>query len=105
MAKKKIPVPEIGTTCPALTKENYKYHFGGDCDEFCVCAITGNGCFGRTIDDPCDSSSQFFSRAMCNIDMEEIKTCPLYGVSKETFQAVLKDRAQKEFDEKINQIK
>lgn len=24
--KKKIPVPEIGTTCPALANENYEYH-------------------------------------------------------------------------------
>jgi len=102
--KKKVPVPEIGTTCPALTKENYEYHLSGDATEFCICAITGNGCFGRIITDPLDYSSNFFSRGMCNIDLDRIKKCPLYGVSKETFQAVLKDRAQREFNDKVNQI-
>ncbi len=102
--KKKIPVPEIGTTCPALSKENYEYHLSGDAAEFCICAITGNGCFGRIISDPLDYSSQFFSRGMCNIDFDEIKTCPLYGVSKETFATIVKDRMQKELDEKLVNI-
>jgi len=101
----KVKAPEIGTTCPALTNENYKYHLSGDAADYCICAITGNGCFGRVISDPDDQSSQFFSRGKCSIDLEEIKRCPLYGVSKETFQTVLKDRAQQEFNEKVNQIK
>lgn len=94
----------IGTTCPALTNEDYNYHLSGDAAEFCVCAITGNACFGRTLSDPDDHSSQFFSRGKCDIDFEKIKTCPLYGVSKETFKLVLKERAQQEFDEKLNKI-
>lgn len=102
MAKKKTV--EVGTTCPALTKENYKYHLSGDAADYCICAITGNGCFGRVISDPDDQSSQFFSRGKCSIDPEEIKRCPLYGVSKETFQAVLRDRAQREFNDKVSQI-
>jgi hypothetical protein len=101
----KVKTPVIGTTCPALTNENYKYHLSGDAADYCICAITGRGCFGRVISDPNDQSSRFFSRAKCNIDLEKIKRCPLYGVSKETFQNVLKDRAQQEFNEKVNQIK
>jgi hypothetical protein len=103
MAKTKAPV--IGTTCPALTNENYKYHLSGDAEEFCICAITGNGCFGRVISDPDDQSSQFFSRGKCSIDSEKIKRCPLYGVSKETLAVVLKDRAEREFNDKVSQIK
>jgi len=102
MAKEKTPV--IGTTCPALTKENYKYHLSGDCDEFCRCSITEKPCLGREISDPDDQTSRFFSRGKCSINLNKIKKCPLYGVSKETFQAVLKDRAQREFEEKVNQI-
>jgi hypothetical protein len=105
MAKsKKIKVPEIGTTCPALSKEDYNYYLSGHCEEFCICSITGNGCFGRTIEDPKDASSQFFSRGMCNIDLNRIKRCPLYGVSKETFAAIVKDRMQKELDAKLTII-
>ena len=102
--KKKIPVPEIGTTCPALANENYEYHLSGDCEEFCTCSITGNGCFGRIISDPLDYTSEFFLRAMCNIDKREIKRCPVYGVSKETFAAIIKDRAEKELNKKLSLI-
>lgn len=97
-------MPLIGTTCPALTNENYGYHLSGDCKEFCICSITGNKCFGRTIEDPKDASSQFFSRAMCNIDENEIKKCPLYAVTKETFALIIKDRMMKELDEKLKHI-
>jgi len=102
MAKKKALV--IGTTCPALTKEDYKYHLSGDAADYCLCAITGNGCFGRVISDPDDQSSQFFSRGKCSIDPEKIKRCPLYGVSKSTLGVVLKDRAQQEYEEKLSQM-
>jgi hypothetical protein len=102
--KKKIPVPEIGTTCPALSKENYDYMLSGDCEEFCICSVNGHKCAGRTIEDPLDYSSQFFSRGMCNIDFEKIKRCPLYGVSKETFALIVKDRMEKELNEKLKLI-
>ena len=96
--------PVIGQTCPALTKEDYKYHLSGDCDEYCRCAITGFACLGRTIGDPDDQSSQFFSRGKCGIDYDRIKRCPLYGVKTETLKVVLADRADKEYQEKLKQI-
>ena len=105
MAKKKVKTPEIGTTCPALVKENYEYHLSGDCDEFCLCSINDKPCRGRVIGDPEDASSRFFSRGMCNIDLKKIKRCPVYGVSKETFEAIIRDRAQRELDEKLNTVK
>jgi hypothetical protein len=100
----KVKLPKIGSTCPALSNENYKYHLSGDAADYCICVLTGNGCFGRVISDPDDQSSEFFSRGKCNIDLEKIKKCPLYGVSNETFKMVLKDRATKEFNDKINKI-
>ena len=96
---KKSPV--VGTTCPALHKENYKYHLSGDCAEFCKCILNDRKCIGRVISDPDDQSSQFFSRAKCSIDMDEIKKCPMYGMSKETFVLIMREKAQKEFDKKI----
>ncbi len=92
------------TTCPALTNENYDYHLSGDAAAFCTCAITDNPCFGRRISDPDNQSNQFFSRGKCSIDETNIRRCPMYGMSKETFQAVLKDRADREHAEKINKI-
>ena len=65
--------PEIGTTCPALYKEDYGYHLSGDCTKFCLCILNDMKCIGRVISDPDDQSSQFFSRGKCSIDMEQIK--------------------------------
>lgn len=94
----------IEASCPALTNENYEYHLSGDAADYCICSITGNGCFGRVISDPEDRSSQFFSRGKCSIDSEKIKKCPLYGVSKETFVLIIKDRTEKELNEKLNNL-
>ena len=105
MKKKEVKTPEIGTTCPALVKKNYNYHLSGDCDEFCKCSINDEPCRGRIITDPKNNTSQFFSRGMCNIDFDRIKACPLYGVSKETFVAIIKDRVEKELKEKLENIK
>lgn len=99
-----MKTPQIGTTCPALINENYEYHLSGDCDEYCRCSINNEPCVGRTINDPDDRSSQFFSRGMCGIDEREIKKCPVYGVSKETFRLILKDRAEKELNDKLKTI-
>ncbi len=96
--------PRIGATCPALQNENYEYHLSGDCRKFCTCLLNGEGCKGRTIEDPEDRSSNFFSRGKCNIDLEEINKCPLYGASKETFISLVKDKSQKELDEKLRNI-
>jgi len=102
--KKKVRVPKIGTTCPALSKENYEYHLSDDAEEFCICSITDNKCFGRTITDPLDYTSQFFSRGMCNIDLDRIKRCPLYGMSKEIFAMIIKEKMEKELNDKLIQI-
>lgn len=96
-----MSTPVIGATCPALYKENYEYHLSGDSTKFCLCILNDRKCVGREIIDPDDQSSQFFSRGKCSIDMEEIKKCPMYGMSKETFQTILKEKAQKELDEKL----
>jgi len=32
----KTKAPVIGTTCPALYKEDYTYHLSGDAAEFCL---------------------------------------------------------------------
>lgn len=94
-----------GITCPALYKENYEYHLSGHSAEFCLCILNDEPCKGRVISDPDDQSSQFFSRGKCTIDMEEIKKCPMYGMSKETFQTILKEKAEKELNEKLNHLK
>ena len=104
MKDENVITPKIGETCPALTKENYKYHLSGDSAKFCRCMVNDEPCKGRIIDDPDDQSSQFFSRGKCMIDMEKIKKCPLYGSSKETFAAIIKDKAKKELDEKLKQL-
>lgn len=93
--------PIIGQTCPALSKENYEYHLSGDCEEFCICAINDLACVGRDITDPEDRSSQFFSRGKCSINERDLKKCPLYGVTKETFALILKDRYERELAEKL----
>ncbi|MFA6090056.1 MAG: hypothetical protein WC755_09445 [Candidatus Woesearchaeota archaeon] len=100
-----MSTPVIGATCPALYKENYEYHLSGDSAEYCLCILNDQKCAGRVISDPDDQSSQFFSRGKCSIDMEKIKKCPMYGMSKETFQTILKEKAQKELDEKLNHLK
>jgi hypothetical protein len=94
--------PVIGTTCPALYNENYEYHLSGDCTKFCKCILNDEKCIGRVISDPDDQSSQFFSRGKCSIDMDKIKKCPIYGMSTDTFKTILKERHQKELDEKMN---
>ena len=101
----KLRQPVVGTTCPALTDENYEYHLSGDSAKFCRCSINDEPCVGMVVRDDEDRSSRFFSRGRCWIDMEEIKTCPIYGVSKETFEAIIRDRAQRELDEKLNTVK
>lgn len=91
--------------CLGLTNENYEYHLSGDCREFCKCMITGNPCLGKTIRDPEDRSSQFFSRAKVVMDVELAKkSCPLYGAPKEIFSVIIKERAEKELNEKLKSL-
>ena len=101
----KLTQPVVGATCPALTDENYEYHLSGDSAKFCRCSINDESCVGMVVRDDEDRSSRFFSRGRCWIDTERIKRCPIYGVSKETFTAIIKDRAQRELDEKLNTVK
>jgi hypothetical protein len=102
MSKNNNPV--IGQTCPALTNEDYNYHLSGDAASFCLCLLNNEGCRGRIITNPDDQSSSFFSRGKCSIDFDRIKSCPLYGMGKETFKTVLKEKTEKELNEKLNKL-
>lgn len=95
---------KIGTTCPGLINENYKYHLSGDCVKFCICSLTNKACLGRQISDPDDQSSQFFSRTKCSISKKGLESCPIYGASRETFIQVIKEKLQKELEDKIKNI-
>jgi len=93
-----------GSTCPALINENYDYHLSGDCDEFCRCIINGKKCIGRVIEDRDDASTQFFSRAMCLMNEDLLNKCPMYGLSKETFALIIKEKLQLEMDKKLASV-
>lgn len=97
-------IPNIGTTCPALTNENYEYHLSGDCDQFCRCMINNRPCIGRDVSDPDDQSSHFFSRATCQISISRIKKCPLYGLPARLFVEIIKEKTQLELEEKLSKI-
>lgn len=101
---KDLTTPKIGTTCPALVNENYQYHLSDDCEPFCVCSLNNQPCKGRRIVDPEDHSSQFFSRAKCMISQRGLESCPVFGVSKETFGHIIKDKMRQELDAKIKNL-
>jgi hypothetical protein len=90
--------------CPALTNQNYEYHFSGDCAPFCKCSITGNDCIGKTVDDPEDRSSQFFSRGKVIMDVSRGKRCPLYGASKGIISGLLKEKTERELEQKLENL-
>lgn len=96
-----IEKPKEGVTCPALYKENFEYHLSGDCKKFCLCILNDKACTGRYIHDPKDSSSQFFSRGKCSISKQGLKQCPNYGLSKNTLKSILKEKLEKEIEEKL----
>ena len=97
--------PEIGKTCPALTKENYEYHLSGDAySEYNKCMLNGKTCIGVVVDDPDDQSSQFFSRGRAFIDTKKIKNCPIYGASKEIIKKIVEERAQSELNDKLKNL-
>ena len=93
-----------GNFCPALMNENYDYHLSGDCQEFCICSVTNTPCLARTIKDPDDQSSQFFSRGRIIMDSVKANKCPVFGVSKETFASIIKDKMEKEMKEKLDNL-
>lgn len=99
-----LKIPQIGTTCPALTNENYEYHLSGDCKNFCICSLNNKPCKGRRIGDPDGASSDFFSRGKCMVSINGLKSCPVHGISKETFVLILKDKMQKELDDKLRNL-
>jgi hypothetical protein len=96
--------PTVGETCPALTKEDYDYHLSGDAAEFCVCLMNDQPCVGFVIADPDDRSSQFFSRGKNMLDPDRIKKCPMYGMSKESFKQLYKEKKEKEMEEGLKNI-
>lgn len=100
----KLIQPQVGTTCPALSEENYETHLSGDCAKYLICSVTGKACLGRVIEDKDDESSRFYSRAKCYIDTDKIKKCPMYGCSVSTFETILKERAQKELEDKLKNL-
>jgi len=51
-----------------------------------------------------DQSSQFFSRGKCQVVEKDLKKCPVYGASKETIALIIKEKAQKELEEKLKGI-
>lgn len=101
---KNLITPQIGMTCPALTKENYEYHLSGDSEEFCICTLNDLPCMGRVIADPDNQTSDFFSRGKCMIDTEKINKCPMFGCTKETFKNVLKEKMQHQMDQKLSDL-
>jgi hypothetical protein len=57
-----------------------------------------------TVQDPNDQSSQFFSRGK-NVPVEsKLKTCPMYGLSVETFQLIVKEKSENDLKQKLNSI-
>lgn len=97
-----IVKPKIGTTCPALIKENYQQDLSGDCLRNCKCAVTDNRCLGVIVEE--HGSSQFFSRGYNRIDTEKIKKCPMYGCSKETLIQAVKERMESKLTDKISEM-
>lgn len=98
--------PKKGTTCPALIDENYSLQLAGDCASSCKCAVTQKRCLGAVVDDGEKyQTSRFFHRGVNRIDTEKIKKCPMYGLSKEALEVVVKDRAMQEANERIAKMK
>ena len=96
--------PEIGKTCPAMTDEYYDYKLSGDAAEHCQCILNKKLCVGIHVVDLDDQSSQFFSRGKCQLVRKDLKNCPVYGGSSETIKLLAREKLQKEFDDKMNQI-
>jgi hypothetical protein len=38
------------------------------------------------------------------VSINGLKSCPVYGISKETFVSILKDKMQKELDDKLRNL-
>lgn len=96
--------PEIGTTCPALTNENYEYHLSDDCKPFNICSLNNQPCKGRVIADPENRTSQFFSKAKCMISKKGLNSCPVYGCSNKVFKLIIREKMEKELNEKLKNL-
>jgi len=82
--------------CEALIKKDRKTRLSGDCEDYYLCSVTGQGCIGREIYDENDESSQFFSRAKPSFNPKEALACPAYGLDKEGFKTLIKLRKEAE---------
>lgn len=94
----------MGKICNGLIKEDYDYHLSGDCLDYCHCVVTNKRCIGIEVDDPDDQSSQFFSRGKNIPNEKKLLKCPMFGLSVETFQTIVKERLVKEMEMKVNMI-
>jgi len=90
--------------CEALVNRNSEYRLSGDLGDYFLCAITGRACIGKIILDEDDLSSQFFSRAHAKIDMDALKNCASYGITKEELPEVIRRRKEKEAEDLINNL-
>lgn len=94
----------MGKICNGLINEDYDYKLSGDCLAFCKCVVTNKRCIGMTVQDPDDQSSQFFSRGK-NVPVEsKLKSCPLFGLSVESFQKIVEEKTEMDLKEKLKLI-
>lgn len=96
--------PEVGSTCPALSNENYEYHLFDDAGEYCICNVTEKPCIGRVVIDIENRSSRFFAKGKCMINVERLNNCPLFGAPKNVVKEVIKARNEKELNKKIKKL-
>ena len=94
----------MGKICNGLIKEDYEYRLSGDSLDYCLCVVTNKRCVGIDVEDPEDRSSQFFSRGKNVPNDKKLKKCPMFGLSVETFQQIVKERLTMEMDERLNKI-
>jgi hypothetical protein len=91
--------------CNGLIKENYEYQLSGDCLSSCHCMLTDKRCVGITVEDSEDRSSQFFSRGKNVVNEDKLIGCPVYGCSVETFERIVREKAEMALNKKMATLK
>jgi hypothetical protein len=91
--------------CPAIQNYDVDYHLSGDAYSYCTCALTNKHCLGFEVLDPDDQSSQFFSRGKNVFNERKAQNCPVYGASVETIAQLIKERSEKETQNKLDLLK